>query len=313
MKNILKLTLLVATALIIGCSDDNSDNPLNPSAESKLIGYVSTDGQIVKPANPNGFGARILSNTYNNGIGTISFSNAVSAIGDKAFWQCTTLQAITLPNRIRDIEDYAFGGCSSLSQITIPSSVTELGNGAFSYCDNLEAFYGDLATEDNRCLIVGTALEAFAPANLTTYSVIDGVTEIGGGAFEGCENIIGISLPASVNEIDERAFAYCLSLTSMTIPAGVTEIDPSTFEGCSALNTIVLPSTIAEVDVMAFSGCTALQSIYCAATTPPRIAAGTFADIATAATIYVPTAAVAAYKAAPSWSAYADKIVEYNF
>ncbi|MBR6759224.1 MAG: hypothetical protein IKM03_02440 [Alistipes sp.] len=76
---------------------------------------------------------------------------------------------------------------------------------------------------------------------------------------------------------------------------------------------IVLPATINEIDALAFKGCTALQSIYCAATTPPRIAAGTFTDISAAAVIYVPTAAVSAYKAAPSWSSYADRITGYEF
>lgn len=312
MKHFFQIALLLASVFVVGC-DDDSDNPLGTPAEAKLIGYISTDGAIITPSNPNGFGARLLSNTYTNGIGTISFSNAVTAIGERAFWQAVTLQAITLPDRIRAIEDSAFGGCSNLTEIAIPSRVTEIGDGAFAYCDNLGAFYGNIATEDNRCLIVGTTLEAFAPAGLTTYSVIDGVTEIGGGAFEGCDNIIGVSLPATLREIDERAFAYCLSLTSMTVPAGVAEIEPSTFEGCSALITVVLPNTINEIDALSFSGCTALQSIYCAAVTPPRLAAGTFDNVASGAIIYVPAASVDAYKTAPSWSLYADKIVGYEF
>lgn len=312
MKHIFQIALLFASALAIGC-DNSSDNPLSTPTNAKLIGYVSTDSQVITPTNPNGFGARILSNTYNNGIGTISFSNAVTAIGERAFWQCTTLQEITLPDRIRDIEDSAFGGCTNLTGITIPAHVTEIGDGAFAYCDNLSAFYGNIATVDNRCLVIGTTLEAFAPAGLTTYSIFDGVTEIGGGAFEGADNIVGISLPNSINEIDERAFAYCLGLTSITIPTGVTEIEPSTFEGCSALNSVILPNTITQIDIMAFSGCTSLQNIYCPATTPPRIAAGTFSDITTTAIIYVPAAAVTAYKTAAGWKDYADAIVGYDF
>lgn len=313
MKRILQATLLIASAFIIGCDNDDSENPLNTPAEAKLIGYVSTDAQIITPTNPNGFGARILSNTYTNNIGTISFSNAVTAVGERAFWQCTTLQAITLPDRIRDIEDSAFGGCTNLSEISIPSRVTEIGDGAFAYCNNLGAFFGNIASEDNRCLIIGTTLVAFAPAGLTTYSVMEGITEIGGGAFEGCSNLIGVALPLTLTEIDERAFAYCLELSSVTVPAGVTEISVSTFEGCSALDTVVLPNTINEIETMAFNGCSALQSIYCAAVTPPRLTAGAFDQISSEAVIYVPSASVAAYKDASNWSAYASKIVGYEF
>ena len=211
------------------------------------------------------------------------------------------------------IKKYTFTGFDGFTSVTIPDSVASINSYAFAYCDNLSAFYGNIATIDNRCLVIGTTLEAFAPAGLTTYSIFDGITEIGGGAFEGADNIVGISLPNSINEIDERAFAYCLGLTSITIPTGVTEIEPSTFEGCSALNSVILPNTITQIDIMAFSGCTSLQNIYCPATTPPRITTGTFSDITATATIYVPTAAVSAYKAAAGWSEYADAIVGYNF
>lgn len=313
MKKIYFLFTLITSACIVACGDDNTENPFNTPAEAKKIEYISTDGQIITPTSPNGFGARILSNSYTNSLGTIQFGSAVTAIGYSAFSGCTTLQAIKIPNRVRDIEDSAFSGCTNLVEVTIPNNVTEIGDGAFAYCYNLGAFFGKFSTPDNRCLIVGRSLEAFAPAGLTTYSIPDGVVEIGGSAFEGCEVLTNIAIPASVKEIDERAFAKCPALTNITILSGVTEISTSTFEECTALTNIVLPATINEIDALAFKGCTALQSIYCAATTPPRIAAGTFNDIAESAIIYVPTSAVAAYKAASVWSAYASKITGYEF
>ncbi len=313
MKKIYFLITMLATVGTMACSDDKSDNPFDAPAEAKIIEYVATDGQIITPTSPNGFGARILSNTYNNALGSIKFNSAVTAIGYQAFMGCTTLKAIKIPNRVRDIEDAAFSGCTNLPEVTIPNSVTEIGDGAFAYCNNLVVFLGKFATADNRCLVVGRSLEAFAPAGLTTYTIPDGINEIGGSAFEGCEVLSSIALPPTLREIDDRAFANCLALSSITIPTGVTEISTSAFEGCTALQSIVLPATINEIDALAFKGCTALQSIYCAATTPPRIAAGTFTDISAAAVIYVPTATVAAYKAAPSWSSYADKITGYEF
>ncbi len=313
MKKIISILSVCSLLFVVGCDDDNPENPLNTPAEAKIIEYASTDGQIVTPTSPNGFGARLLSNTYEKGAGTIKFSSAVTAIGYRAFLNCTTLQAIIIPPRVRDIEDSAFSGCDNLLEVTIPSSVSEIGDGAFAYCDNLGGFLGKFATADNRCLIVRGSLEAFAPAGLTTYSVAEGVTEIGGGAFEGCEVLTSIALPSTVNEIDDRAFAYCLALESLIIPSGVSEVNTSTFEGCTALTTVVLPATINEVDALAFKGCSALQSIYCAATTPPRITAGTFDDIASDAVIYVPTAALAAYQSASVWSTYSSKIVGYEF
>lgn len=313
MKKIYFLLTLIASTFIAACGDDNTENPFNTPAEAKKIEYISTDGQIITPTSPNGFGARIMSNSYTNSLGTIQFGSAVTAIGYQAFLGCTTLQGIKIPSRVRDIEDSAFSGCTNIVEVTIPGSVTEIGDGAFAYCSNLGAFFGKFSTPDNRCLVVGRSLEAFAPAGLTTYAIPDGVVEIGGSAFEGCEVLTSIAIPSSVREIDDRAFAKCLALTSITIPSGVTEISTSTFDGCTALTSVVLPATINEIDALAFKGCTALQSIYCAATTPPRITSGTFDSVAASAIIYVPTTAVTAYKAASNWIAYSSKIVGYEF
>lgn len=311
MKNLSVFTLLLLAIAIVGCSD--SDSPTIPISETIHIEYVSTDNQIVTPASANGFGARLISNTYEQSLGTITFASPVTAIGERAFWNCTTLQAIALPLRVRSIDDSAFSGCSNLGGINIPPSVMDVGNGAFAYCNNLEIFNGKYSTIDGRCLIIGRTLVAFAPAGLTTYTIPDGVREIGGGAFEGAQSLAGIGIPATVTDIDERAFAYCLSLDNITIPSGVTELDPSTFEGCSALATVILPATLKEIDARVFYGCTALQDIYCRATTPPEIAAGTFDNIQSTAKIYVPTSALTAYQAAHNWDNYASHIEGYEF
>lgn len=313
MKKIISILSVCSLLMAVGCDDDNPENPLNTPAEAKIIEYASTDGQIVTPTSPNGFGARLLSNTYEKGEGVIKFGSAVTAIGYRAFLNCTTLQAVIIPPRVRDIEELAFSGCDNLLEVTIPSSVTEIGDGAFAYCENLGGFLGKFSTPDNRCLVMRGSLVAFAPAGLTTYTIPDGITEIEGSAFEGCETLTSIALPPTLREIDDRAFANCLTLSSLTIPSGLIEINTSTFEGCTALTTILLPATVKEIDPMAFKGCSALQSIYCAASRPPRIAVGSFDDIAADAVIYVPASAVATYQSAAVWSTYSSKIVGYEF
>ena len=52
----------------------------------------------------------------------------------------------------------------------------------------------------------------------------DGVTEIGGSAFEDCESLTSITIPDSVTCIGGEAFSGCTSLKSITIPDSVTAI-----------------------------------------------------------------------------------------
>ena len=68
----------------------------------------------------------------------------------------------------------------------------------------------------------------------------DGVTRIGGWAFEGCSNLTSITIPESVTEIGVLAFDSCCSLTSITIPKSVTEISKFAFKDCSALNSVYI-------------------------------------------------------------------------
>jgi hypothetical protein len=54
-------------------------------------------------------------------------------------------------------------------------------------------------------------------------------------AFEGCINIINITIPGSVTRIHDDAFNGCAGLPSVTIPCSVTFIGTVAFRNCSAL------------------------------------------------------------------------------
>jgi hypothetical protein len=53
--------------------------------EDNEIWYTSTDGNIITPYKKDVFGANIVSNTYENGKGIITFDGEVTSIGDSAF------------------------------------------------------------------------------------------------------------------------------------------------------------------------------------------------------------------------------------
>ncbi|WP_288892114.1 leucine-rich repeat domain-containing protein [uncultured Alistipes sp.] len=222
-----------------------------------------------------------------SGLTSITIPNSVTEIEYCTFEHCSGLTSVTIGNSVTEIGSSAFYKCSSLTSITIPDSVTSIGELAFYDCKSLTAFYGKLASSDNRCLIVDGCLAAFAPNGLTSYTVPDSVTSIGGHAFFGCSG-----------------------LTSITISDSVTTIGSSAFDCCSGLTSITIPDSVTSIGDFAFSGCSGLTSIYCKAIVPPSIKTNTFYNFN--ATLYVPTGSKAAYTAADEWG-YFRTIEETQF
>ncbi|MDE6010780.1 MAG: leucine-rich repeat protein, partial [Muribaculaceae bacterium] len=65
--------------------------------------------------------------------------------------------------------------------------------------------------------------------SLRTVMIPETVTEIGEGAFQGCENIETLTLPG-VNAIGEGAFEGCTNLKSILIPSSDTATEPTVAE-----------------------------------------------------------------------------------
>ena len=283
-------TLADGTVIKIPLASDSEaeEGDLPPANE---IWYTSTDGEVVTPYG-DAFGVNIISNTYENGVGIITFDGDVTSIGEDAFFDCSSLASVTIPDSVTSIGDYAFIGCSSLVSITIPESVTSVGEYAFRYCESL-----------------------------ASVTIPDSVTSIGKSAFEYCSSLANVTIPDSVTSIGDLAFYNCSSLANVTIPDSVTSIGMGAFYFCSSLANVTIPDSVTSIGEGAFYCCTSLTSVYCEATTPPTgdnymfsyYINGESVPIPIGCTIYVPTESVDAYKAAEYWSDYADAIVGYEF
>ena len=218
-----------------------------------IITYTSTDGNIVTPYDSTVFGANIISNTYENGVGIITFDAPVTSIGDGAFAWCS-LTSLTIPNSVTTIGDDAF--CwSSIISITIPNSVYNMGEGVFHDCSSLTS----ITIGDN---VPSIERYAFSDcSSLASITIGNSVTSIGYGAFQNCSSLTSIAIPNSVTSIAETAFGNCSSLTSLTIGNSVTVIGRSAFAGCTSLSSLAIPNSVTSISSDAFYGCSSLTSM----------------------------------------------------
>ncbi|MGN0238856.1 MAG: leucine-rich repeat protein [Paludibacteraceae bacterium] len=214
-----------------------------------------------------GCSTTIIPNTISNigwgafngcsGLTSITIPNSVTSIGDYAFNGCSGLTSITIPNSVTSIGSSAFSGCSGLTSITIPNSVTSIGNYAFSRCDGLvsivvetgNAFYD---SRNNCNAIIETSSNTLI-AGCSTTIIPNTISNIGWGAFSGCDGLTTITIPNSVTSIGSSAFYGCDGLTSITIPNSVTSIGSLAFGECDNLISITIPNSVISIGEFALS------------------------------------------------------------
>lgn len=275
------------------------------------IWYTSTDGKIVEPHKADGFGASIISNTYEDGKGIIMFDTMITNVGYGAFMDCNNLLSITIPNSVTEIRSTAFYNCNELTSINIPDGVTSIGNSAFKGCSLASITIPDSVTSID-------SYAFYLCHNLASITIPNNVTSIEYGAFSCCSNLTAFygKYASSDNRcliIDGKLVAFApFGLTEYVIPDSVTTIEYDTFFYCNSLIDITIPESITTIGRTAFCGCSNLASIYCKPATPPTLGTNVFRQVSTSAKIYVPAESVDAYKAATGWSDYKSIIVGYT-
>lgn len=274
-------------------------------------------------------------------------SNNITAIETYAF-ASGNLDGIAIPATVTKLGCFCFAG-TRIGTLTIPAGINTIPVSAFegTYRDSAGTFTVILNTGltkiENRAFAysaIGTInipntvttieQEAFASSQLASITLSTALTEIAFSLFEDCMELNEISLPQSITKIGKAAFRNT-GLTSIIIPASVSELGPSMLRDCyslasiellgnptiipeyfadgTAITSFVIPSSVTTIGAMAFATPNnTITEITCFATTPPTLGNKAFGN-SLGFTIKVPSASVAAYKAATNWSDYADQIV----
>ena len=171
--------------------------------EIELIDDSVINGVIIE--NDNVLSLPMFSNgEVSSCLTNITIPDSVTSIGMFAFIGCSSLTSATIGNSVTSIEQNAFLGCSSLTSINIPDSVTSIGGGAFSECISLPV--------ENGLRYADTYLIGVDDNSLSTYSIKEGTKWIGDGAFAGCTSLTSITIPDSVTSIGGNVFSRCSSL-----------------------------------------------------------------------------------------------------
>ena len=224
------------------------------------------------------------------------------------------IKDLVIPDAVDSIQNYAFYECFFLNSVTIPSGVQSIGYNTFQNCCFLKqdfvnnssldaeenAYWGALVGESEieGLIIQGTTVVG-CRKNVTTVTIPNDITNIGGAAFKGCSSLIktnytgdiagwcaikfgdsyanpiyyshnlyinnqeikDLGIPNTVDSIHDYAFSGCSSLTSLTIPNSVTSIGNRAFLRCTSLTSVTIGNSVTSIGDYAFYHCSSLISI----------------------------------------------------
>ena len=183
----------------------------------------------------------------------------VTAIGESAFKDNTSVTDVVLPDTVTSIGNIAFRGCTSLKKMTLSKNIDFVGRDAFDdtpWLDSLpdgdvyigKVYYmykGDMP--ENTKITVKAGTKRIVSGAFTYYFSFPG-----GGGITGYPQLVEVSLPDSV--IDMGSYSLCSNLKKINIPKGVTELD-GTFNGCRSLESITIPDGVKKIGKYVFMDC----------------------------------------------------------
>ena len=161
----------------------------------------------------------------------VEIQSGITAVGNLAFTEISSLGYASLPGTVTRIDSMAFYCCSALGGIQLPDGLTVLGDGVFQ------------------------------ETAITTMDIPAGVRVIGESAFAGCVQLTGVTLHEGLQVIGDSAFSYCESLTEISIPQTVTTIESYAFDNCTSLQRVSGLEHLETLPYGLFCECNSLTDI----------------------------------------------------
>lgn len=207
-------------------SDTYIDIQLDSEGLIRITKYIGTDKNVVIPSEIDGI--------------------PVNSIGMKAFMN-TQAETVWLPESVENIGDRAFYELSTLTAVYGGKGLRMIGAEAFAECQALTTI--DLSSDTLQIIL---KLAFYNCLKLTGVSFGNSLSELERQAFSCCKSLKHITIPKSVVKWEAGAFAGCDALTEVTLEEGLTVFRGDSFWAADSLKTITIPASITEMDANLF-------------------------------------------------------------
>ena len=198
--------------------------------------------------------------------GTLTIPANVTEVAHSAFRNCSSFTGVlVLHNAMTTIGQYAFYGCSNISELTIGESINTIDGYAFWNCSNLITVHFNatnctsMVTNSQYSVFNSNGNNGNA-SSIVTLTIGENVTKIPAYAFRYSSNMIcDIIIPDAVTSIGTYAFANCSGHNVFT-GNNVTSIPTRAFNSSSGFTgTLILGNAVTNIGEAAFEGCSSFK------------------------------------------------------
>lgn len=162
------------------------------------------------------------------------FPAGIVSISDGAFKNCTSFDIyFSTATALESIGNNAFEGCTSLSKLVFGTGSQLKSIGSFAFGDSGLTEVDLTATQISD---LGNGFIFRDCVMLTSLSLPDTVTQIGIGAFDGCEYLYSVTVEAGaqITFIGDYAFRNCAFDPSVFDAYKAAEVGTGAFDNCAA-------------------------------------------------------------------------------
>jgi len=202
-----------------------------------------SQGDTAFPAQVNGKTPNVVSHTFKDGMGVVTFDVGFEGVTSaQSLFQGTGIIKVIFPGSMTQLGTNLCRNCKSLTEVVLPKNLRKIGFQSFYFCDNL-----------------------------TKITLPETLTNIDEYAFTCCYRLPSVTVPASVTTLGTSAFSCCYScditiestkikelpkfclghVKNVNIPQGVTRIGNYAIYFYNARNTtktkLVIPEGVTDI------------------------------------------------------------------
>lgn len=216
----------MAPVSAISFSDPNVKDICVANWDTNGDGELSED----EAAAVTNLGTMFKGNSSITSFNELQYFTGLTSIGEKAFYNCSSLISVTIPENVTSIGDDAFNGCSVLASINIPSSVNSIGARAFTGCSSMSSIHiTDLSAWCNISFIS----DASNPLNYGHHLFLNG------------EEITDLVIPSGISLLMSYTFSGGY-FSSVTIPSSCLFTNSKCVFAFSHIGSITINQYLAE-------------------------------------------------------------------